>query len=218
MPGYQAVSLIILIFLSFAFVHSLLVTAKVKNLSARLFGEKPVRAFYRLFYTSFSALTTAIAFYLIYQLPDEPLWRAPVWLSAPMRLLQISGLVIAAFAFRVLDSMEFMGVRQAIKYLSGNPVGGDVEGLTIGPLTESGIYGMVRNPLYLAGLMIFTLEPNVTRSGLTVSILADAYFIFGAFIEERRMIKKYGGTYLDYMKKVPRFFPSIRRSKEPKAI
>ena len=62
---------------------------------------------------------------------------------------------------------------------------GDAEGITQTRLVKTGVYSLVRHPLYLAGIIIFTFEPNITRNWLAVSILADIYFIFGAFMEEK---------------------------------
>jgi protein-S-isoprenylcysteine O-methyltransferase Ste14 len=41
-----------------------------------------------------------------------------------------------------------------------------------------------------------------------VSLLVDAYFVFGALIEERRNIRRFGEEYRRYMKEVPLLMPS----------
>lgn len=82
-----------------------------------------------------------------------------------------------------------------------------MEGITQTRLVKSGVYGIVRHPLYLAGIVVMTFSPTLTRNRITVSILADLYFVFGAFIEERRYIRYFGREYLDYMKEVPRLLP-----------
>jgi protein-S-isoprenylcysteine O-methyltransferase Ste14 len=46
-------------------------------------------------------------------------------------------------------------------------------------------------------------------NGLTITVLADLYFIFGMFIEERRFLKIFGEQYREYMKQVPRMVPRI---------
>jgi len=73
------------------------------------------------------------------------------------------------------------------------------------------VYGIVRHPLYVAGLIIFTFSPNFTVNGLTITVLADLYFIFGMFIEERRFLKIFGEQYREYMTKVPRMLPRLKR-------
>jgi protein-S-isoprenylcysteine O-methyltransferase Ste14 len=61
----------------------------------------------------------------------------------------------------------------------------------------------------VAGLIIFTFSPRITVNGLTITVLADLYFIFGMFIEERRFLKIFGDQYREYMKKVPRMVPRM---------
>jgi protein-S-isoprenylcysteine O-methyltransferase Ste14 len=202
---------IIGIFAVFGFVHSLCVRDYIKRLVQDLLGETFMKAFYRLFYTLFSAATTLIAFGFIYALPDVPLLMSPVWLKVPMRLLQFSGLLLALMAFRVLDFLEFTGIKQAWRFTTGQELIGDREGLTLARLVTHGAYGIVRHPLYVAGLLIFTFDPDPARNRLVVSVLADIYFIYGALSEEKRLISHFGSEYEEYMKKVPRFLPRFKK-------
>ncbi len=197
-----------LIFLGFAVVHSTCVTLPVKSIMSRLLGEGLVRAFYRLLYTLFSVVTTMVTIWLIMQVPDEYLFRGPAWFRWPMHALQVLGLALGYFSFAPFDTLEFLGIRQAWEYLKGRPVGGDVEGIRINRLVTTGLYQIVRNPMYLGGVLIFTFEPNITRNWLTVSILADLYFIWGAWVEQRRMLERFGDQYRDYMKEVPLLIPT----------
>lgn len=199
------------IFALFGLVHSLCVRDKIKSMVQGIAGEPFMKAFYRLLYTLFSAVTTLVAFGFIYSLPDTPLFEAPLWLRLPMRLLQLSGLFLALRAFRVLDFMEFTGTRQALRFITGRELIGDREGLTLARLVTHGAYGIVRHPLYVAGLLIFTFNPDLTCNRLVVSVLADIYFVYGALSEEKRLISHFGTEYVQYMKKVPRFMPRLRK-------
>ncbi|RME68851.1 MAG: hypothetical protein D6778_01335, partial [Nitrospirae bacterium] len=171
---------VILIFSVFAFQHSVLASRSFKALAVKAIGERPVKGFYRLFYTFWSFLTTSFAIYLLLQIPDRVLWRAPQWLAIPMHGVQVLGLMLGVMAFRRFDGLEFLGIRQALLYLKGQPIGGDIEGISQRGLITDGIYGIVRHPMYLGGILIFTFEPNLTRNFLTVTILADLYFLYGA--------------------------------------
>jgi protein-S-isoprenylcysteine O-methyltransferase Ste14 len=124
-----------------------------------------------------------------------------------MHGIQVLGLVIGILSLNAGKPFEFVGIAQAVRYITRREVKGDEEGITGDRLVKTGLYGIVRHPMYLAGIMIFTFEPNITRNWLTVSVLADIYFIIGAFIEERRLIKRFGDEYIQYMKEVPRFIP-----------
>ncbi len=204
---------IILIFLLFALIHSITVTRWFKHFCKRAFGETFMRVWYRALYTGVSSLTAAAALYFIHRVPDSPVWIAPPRLRLAMHAIQIGGLVFGALSFRYLDWEEFLGVRQVWRYLSRKEVAGTIEGMTDKELVTSGVYGIVRHPLYLAGIVIFTFNPNITVNALTVSILADLYFLFGVVIEERRFLTIFGEQYREYMKRVPRLIPGLRRRK-----
>jgi protein-S-isoprenylcysteine O-methyltransferase Ste14 len=207
-----SVALVTAICLAFAFIHSLCVTSFIKNVVRRLLGEVFVKAFYRLLYTCFGFATTAVAVYLILRIPDEGLFAAPAWLRWPMHALQAGALIFGALSFRAFSAHEFLGLTQAWRYITKKEVKGDVEGISEYGLVRTGVYGIVRHPMYLAGIVIFTLNPYVSVNRLTVSFLADAYFVYGALMEERRLIGRFGDDYRNYMKEVPRFIPRFRRT------
>jgi len=198
------------VFMAFAFIHSLCVQDSIKVFVQKAVGEAFVKYFYRLFYTFFSALTTGAAFAFIYSLADHVLFKWPALFVWIMHIVQLSGLLLGILTFRVLDFREFLGFRQAWRYIKGEAPSGNTEGLTADRLITCGAYGLVRHPLYLAGIIIFTFEPNITRNWLTVAILADAYFIYGAVAEEKRLKEKFGAEYVQYMQSVPMFIPWLR--------
>lgn len=177
-------------------------------------GEAFMRVWYRFLYTLLSGITAAVAVYLIVRAPDRHLWTAPAWLRWPMHGIQLAGFFFGAKAFDYLDKWEFMGFRQVWRYFAHGEVSGNMEGMTDRELVTTGVYGIVRHPLYVAGLIIFTFSPVVTVNGLVITILADLYFLFGMFIEERRFLRIFGNQYREYMKKVPRMFPRIGKNKE----
>ena len=199
----------IIIFLAFAFIHSITVSKKMKTICAGFFGETFMRVFYRGTYNAVSFITAGTAFYLIHQAPDRQIWTAPGWLQWIMHAIQLAGVVFGSLAFKHLDTGEFLGLRQIIRYWKRDEVAGNIEGLTRNELVTNGVYGIVRHPLYLAGIVIFTFNPLLTRNSLTVSVLADLYFLFGAFIEERRFSGVFGDQYQEYRKRVPRLLPRI---------
>lgn len=202
---------VILIFLIFALIHSITVTRWFKHICKRTLGDTFMRVWYRAFYNAVSFFTVLIALYFIAQVPDQELWIAPPWLHWSMRVIQLAGLAFGALAFEYLDTWEFMGFEQVWRYLSRREVAGNIEGLTDKELVTSGVYGIVRHPLYLAGIIIFTFNPNITMNGITITILADLYFIFGMFIEERRFLRIFGDQYREYMKRVPGMIPRLGR-------
>lgn len=208
----REVLLIILAFLAFAFLHSVCVTETVKGLAVRIFGTKLVQALYRFIFTIFSIVTTLAAILFIFSLPDVTVFSidAPwVWI---MRILQLFGLAFLLSAFRIINIMEFTGIRQALLYLRGRELVGDVEGIRQGRIQKTGAYGIVRHPMYTGAIMIFLFSPQYSRSWIVVRIISIAYFVLGTLIEEKRLKGKFGREYIDYMKDVPMLIPRIRRA------
>ncbi len=201
---------VILIFLVFALTHSITVTQKFKRACKSLFGDTFMRVIYRAFYNTVSFATAVIAFSFIHRLPDQVLWSAPLWLYWIMYSVRIAGFVFGSLAFEYLDIWEFMGFKQIWRYVSRHEVTGNIEGQTQKGLVTNGVYGIVRHPLYFSGLVVFTCNPHITVNGLMVTGLADLYFLFGMFIEERRFLKNFGDQYRQYMMLVPRFIPRWR--------
>jgi protein-S-isoprenylcysteine O-methyltransferase Ste14 len=200
---------IILIFFAFALIHSITVTQWFKRWCRSAFGDTFMRVWYRFLYTCVSGITAAIAVYLIAQVPDRVLWIAPSWLRWVMHGIQLAGIIFGVQVFQYLDKWEFMGFRQVWRYVTRREVAGNSEGLTDRELVTTGVYGIVRHPLYVAGIVIFTFSPHITVNGLTITVLADLYFLFGMFIEERRFEKIFGDQYREYIKKVPRMVPRV---------
>jgi len=78
-------------------------------------------------------------------------------------------------------------------------------------IIRTGIYGKIRNPIYL-GSMLFYLGFIV----LTFSILSIAtwfviviFYNFIARYEEKILLKRYKEEYIQYKKEVPRWFPRL---------
>jgi protein-S-isoprenylcysteine O-methyltransferase Ste14 len=204
MKPLESAGLTALVFLSFAFIHSLCVTAFIKNLMRKFLGDSFVMAFYRLLYTIFSAVTVSAAIYIINEIPDITLFHGPLWFNILFHLIQISGFLFGLLSFRDIDFWEFIGIRQAWIYAFRRESEGDAEGIRQ-YLVKTGVYSILRHPLYIAGIIIFTFNPYITVNRLVISILADMYFIYGAHIEERRMVERFGDEYREYMKRVPRW-------------
>lgn len=212
MSHSEAVLRVALPCLSFFLLHSLLVTERFKLLALRALGPRLMKGWYRLLYTSVSVLCLAAAIWFILRVPDLYLYSFPRYMGLPMHAVQAASLAFGYLSYRQLRSGEFTGTTQASRFLRGQEPGGDIEGLSGDPLIRKGGYAVVRNPLYLAGILLFAFEPNITRNWLTVSVLSVMYFIWGAYIEEKRMLKRFGSEYRVYMNKVPLLIP------RPKAI
>jgi protein-S-isoprenylcysteine O-methyltransferase Ste14 len=207
MAWNEAVVRVAAIFVGFAVLHSLFVTGPVKALWCRIFGERLTKAYYRLLYTLSNTALAGAAFVLLLLVPDETLYVPPLWTRIPLHAVQLAGLMMGVLAFRPFDPLEFMGVRQAWRHIRRGETGGDIEGLSLGGLVTTGVYGIVRHPMYLGGILLFVFNPHVTRTWLTVSVLAVCYFVYGSVVEDRRLVRHFGDEYRKYRERVPLLVP-----------
>ena len=78
-------------------------------------------------------------------------------------------------------------------------------------MTTTGCYAVVRHPLYLLGILFLLLNPIITTRWIVLTLFSIPYFIFGALLEERRMVRLHGETYRQYQKEVPFLIPRMNR-------
>ncbi len=110
-------------------------------------------------------------------------------------LLEMSGL----FLLTVCS----MGRLWALLYISGYK---KLELITEGP------YSMVRHPLYVFSLIgaigIGLASENILILAALV-IFYLSYYPLTIFVEEKKLVDKFGQAYLDYIKRTPRFLPKL---------
>jgi len=80
-------------------------------------------------------------------------------------------------------------------------------------LIQGGLYSYVRHPQYSA--IIFFFYPAIAlfmRSYVLVFSTVMVYIVFTLFVmqEEKYMVRLFGKSYLEYIKKIPRFIPVKR--------
>lgn len=117
----------------------------------------------------------------------------------------ILGTVVIAVGLVLL----FAGFRGLGKSLTANPVPNQD-----GVLVTTGVYGIVRHPIYL-GLLIITFG-LVISSGVWAQIVVwlalAVLLVYKMRWEEVLLTAKYKG-YAEYMAKVPAIIPGLKRSK-----
>jgi methanethiol S-methyltransferase len=157
-----------------------------------------VRPLYRLLYSLGSAATLSLVYWVTPRENDMLLWK---W-SGPLVVVQgviwIIALSTACLSFRFFSISESLGFRALGIGRDGRK--------SSDRLITSGIYGEIRNPLFLAGLLLLWAR-DLTRTGLVINIILSLYVLIGTWIEEKRLLRKFGDEYLQYMSRVPRFIP-----------
>ena len=184
-------------------VHSWLASLEVKELLSRAFGRNATRI-YRLAYNTFAVVSFAPIVLLMRLLRVQILYTV----SAPWLYLMLAGQGLSAILLLVgvlqTDTLSFIGLRQLI-----------VPDEEAGALVTSGLYRLVRHPLYLFGLLFIWLTPIMTVNMLIVYVALTIYIFVGAYFEERKLLREFGQTYADYQSRTPMIIPGLifRRSK-----
>ncbi len=193
-------------FIVWALLHSLAASRRLKTAVSRRLGERIYAAWYRLFYNLFAFVTILPVFYILWtQAPDTVLWQIPAPFSYVVLLLQMVGLVGLALSLWQTDIWEFVGLRQAWRYLRGETE------LTLPPkLVTQGPYALVRHPLYFFSMLLLWFNPVMTLNSFFFNTLASAYFWAGSRVEERRLADFFGEQYQAYRRRVPGLFPLPR--------
>lgn len=197
---------VFLICAAFIIIHTSMVSGVGKRAFRAVAGEWAMKLYYRLFFASFSAVLMMGAFFLIGSLPDIIILSPPAWFKWPMHLIQLSGMIFGMMSLRVMDAGEFFGVRQMRRRKEkGSLEGLSIDGLRRQRLVDDGVFAVVRHPIYLAGIIMISFQPAITYNRLVVTAVADLYFIYAAFKEERLLLRLITDEYREYINKVPMF-------------
>ncbi len=188
--------IMVVYFILFALVHSILADSRAKGMVRRL--APGADRYYRLAFVLLAAAMVLPFFYILLFFPDRVLYAIPF----PWSYLMIAGQVAAAAA--LLGALSQTGVSSflGLSQLSGRQKG-------TGGLVTDGFYCHLRNPLFFFGAVFLWLFPTMTENLLTFNILATLYFYVGALHEEKSLKEEFGDEYEDYKRKVPMFFPRL---------
>jgi methanethiol S-methyltransferase len=136
-------------------------------------------------------------------------WRPiliPVWhIDQPViRMLLMTlfwaGWLLVLVAGLLANSLELIGLQQVLDAANGRLT-------TTLTLTTSGLYRLVRHPIYVGALVAFWATPDMTAGHLLFSGVATAYTIFGTFLEERDLVQLFGDQYRQYQRRVRMLLP-----------
>ncbi len=86
---------------------------------------------------------------------------------------------------------------------------------TLSGIIDSGVFGYVRHPLYLGVLLIYLGFVFGSFSMLSLFTLLCIFFVYNylANFEEKDLERMFGEEYLQYKKRVPRWFPRFWNGK-----
>lgn len=193
---------IVLLFASFAVLHSVLAAIKVKRIVKEKFPK--LLPYYRLIYN----LVALFCFYIIYEIaphPDRVLYDLLFPYDIMIFVLQIFSLLGIIWSVSVIDGYEFLGWSQIKRLLNNNYDEQDLDEKST--LYIKGPFRIVRHPIYFFFILFLGLRPTMDLYYIAFYVCIVVYFYLGTFYEEKRLIGAFGNKYERYQKLVPRLIP-----------
>jgi protein-S-isoprenylcysteine O-methyltransferase Ste14 len=200
--NWGSAGLIVIAFAAFAALHSLIAGVAPRERLKRVIEPRLVEGWYRLVYNLVAVVALIPTLALVALLPDRTLWAVPMPWTVPLLALQGIGLLGLVGALFATDVWRFAGLRQVAAYLAGDPLP-----LPAPPLQVSGMYRVVRHPLYFFSLLVIWPSPLMTGNVLVFNLVATLYFVVGSRVEERRLLRVHGDAYRAYRERVSWLVP-----------
>ena len=208
-------------FAVFGLLHSVGAQEPFKGALARWTGSFFVDYFWRLVYCGLSywALYYGVAALHWARNVEYDIWLIayPDWLWRVVVVLHLGSIALLYTAFLQSGYLEFLGFKQAYRGLlvmfGGSRAFTKLELFGTHRLVVSGVYGWVRHPMLVGGLL-FLLTSGPSLNNAVYTAMYTAYMLIGGYFEERRMIKVFGADYRRYQCQVGAYFPRLRRRRE----
>lgn len=178
------------LFSVFALHHSLFARMRLKSRLRRAIPPPYDRSLYTWFA---SLLLIAVVWWwrpvpgLLYSL-QGPWWWAGV-------ALQVTGTALTAAGSRAVDVLDLAGVRPLLSARSGRPPAHV-------PLATTGVFQIVRHPLYLGWALLVFGAPHMTATRDVFAIVSTAYLALAIPFEERSLGDAFGAEYEAYRRAV----------------
>lgn len=178
------------LFSAFALHHSLFARTRVK--AAVHAALSP--ALERTLYTWISSVLFALVCCawqpvpgLLYSLPQP--WH---WLGYAV---QAAGIALTAAGSRVLDVLDLAGVRPVLQARHADAP-------RHVPLQTTGVYGLVRHPIYFGWILFVFGAPHMTLTRFVFACVSTAYLAAAIPFEERGLLDTFGPDYAAYQDRV----------------
>ena len=182
-----AVAFDLLLFTAFALHHSVFARRPVRQRVATLVSPPLERSAY--------VWISSVLFVLVlaaWRPVGGTLWRASGPFAIALAVLQLAGVAITLRAAGALDVLALAGLRQALDGPSRPPP----------ILVESGLYGIVRHPLYFGWALMVWATPAMTGTRLVLAAVSTLYLVLAIPLEERALRREFGEAYGRYTARV----------------
>jgi methanethiol S-methyltransferase len=185
---------LLLSWLAYFYLHSLLASESVKLFFTKLFLLSTPRI-YRIGYNLFALTGLLLLLWLQFIVASTLLFSTGLIIDSIAICVMLTGLVIMLTAIRNYDWKGFAGIADEKNYT----------------LVIEGINKYVRHPLY-SGTILFVTGYFIWQpyyKNILLWLLMWVYLAIGMIYEERKLVKLYGADYKDYQKRVKKIIPFI---------
>lgn len=137
----------------------------------------------------------------------DPVWQlepGSVWWWA-LRGLSLTGWGLALLASHSLGHTSTFGLKPVLDKARGQTP-------QRRQLRTTGLYGVLRHPMYVGFLIGLWATPRMSQGYLLIALLLSAYVFVGRLFEERDLRSNYGEAWHTWARRVPAFFPRLRRN------
>jgi protein-S-isoprenylcysteine O-methyltransferase Ste14 len=189
---------VVLGWLMWCALHSALISITVTDYLKKTLGVW--FRFYRLFYNTVSLLTLIPLVYYSSSLQGTPVFRWEGGLVMVKYALFVASVTLFIAGGKHYSMAELLGIRQ-IKTGRANRALSEYD-----TFDTSGILKVIRHPWYTAGILIVWSQ-DISLLTLLINIVISTYFVIGAHLEERKLLREFGTRYREYQKQVSMFIP-----------
>lgn len=188
--------ILIALWILFSLFHSLFAAERFKTFLQAVMKRK--YKYYRILYSILAFLNLSIILVYHFTMSSIMLWKVQIIeIIIAIAGIITGGLLIVFFAGKFF--FELSGADIFLRKKKSQA------------LIKTSLYKYVRHPLYLSTLLfvwsIFFWQPMLNN--LISCICITLYTVIGIYFEEKKLIKNFGDSYIQYQKKTPMLIPKF---------
>ena len=191
----------IFLLIQFPFFHSFLLNKKGKNILRFFYSKNYGNKLDTTIYATLASLQLFLLF-LFWQPTEVVIWKANGFLFYTMSICYLFGwLLLSLSSFQAGYKVQ-TGSLGWTSVFFGNK-------LIYPKLPESGLFKIIRHPIYFSFCIILWFSPFFTIDKIIIASTYSIYCFLAPLLKEQRFKEIYGDQFLKYKKKTPYFFPRL---------
>jgi poly(3-hydroxybutyrate) depolymerase/protein-S-isoprenylcysteine O-methyltransferase Ste14 len=197
-PAWTAGTVDTLLIAAFGLQHSIMARPGFKRAWTRLVPPSIERSVYVLISSAGTLLLCAA-----WRPIPQVVWSAAAGIESVLWWGGFAaGFVVLIAASFQIDHFELLGLKQTWSALRGRPCARPA-------FSVRGLYKLVRHPIYVGWLLLFSAAPRMTVGHLLLAAGMTVYVLVAMTVEERDLVRDHGDAYLGYRKRVPALLPRL---------